>query len=422
MAFMTKHLRIVITLILIGSLPTLLAGELQKNSARSPLAVQSPTANQLSRSLKEMRDLLRSKLIVGGAGYSYVSLIPFVANDLNTRTNLGLNNFSTDSLVNGPNPDANVLVVLYDIQGNLAATGNYVVHSNELLQIGNIIPALGSNISVGWLVIFSDEPLTAWASVINNATNDPSIELAIADQISKPVAYLESTGNRLMIQSTTNIGNFQSSLSVVNVGSDAGVLLIKIYDAPGNLVGTETASIPINGMYVNNNIRGSSYGPIIIEVTDPNPNNTESPRIIANSLVRSTNQTGGFFPAFALPQADTVSVAGIWDGTVLAGTLISAQVTLTLFQEQDMIYGSLDINNGVFPTLFRGFNIAGEITNFYNFQVTDSLDQDNTFFVYRFIGSLQDGHLKGDTLYFDEKNRSAIGTFDLTRTGPIYNP
>lgn len=422
MTFMTKLLRIVNTLILMWSLPTVFAGEFQKNSVRSPVATQNRAPNQSNRSLMEMREILRSKLIGIATGYSYVSLIPSVVNDLNTRTNLGLNNFSTDSLVSGPNPDANVQIQLFDIQGNPAGTGSYVVRSNELLQIDNIIAKLGSNISVGWLVIFSDEPLTAWASVINNATNDPSIELAIADQIGKPVAYLESTGNRLMIQSTARTGTFQSSLSVVNVGSEEGLLLINIYDAPGNLVGTETASIPVNGMYVNNNIRGSSYGPIIIEVTDPNSNNSTSPRIIANSLVRSTNQTGGFFPAFALPQADTVSVAGIWDGTILAGTLISAQVTLTLFQEQDMIYGSLDINSGVFPTLFRGFNIAGGITNYYNFQVTDSLDQDNTFLVYSFIGSLQDGHLKGDTLYFDEKNRSAVGTFDLTRTGPIYLP
>jgi hypothetical protein len=128
-----------------------------------------------------------------------------------------------------------VLVQLNDSQGNLAGTGTYIVGSNAMLQILNIIPALGSNISVGWLLIFSDQPLTAWASVINNATNDPSIELAIADQIGKPVAYLESTGNRLMIQSTTNIGNFQSSLSVV-IGTEDGLLLIKIYDAPGNLL------------------------------------------------------------------------------------------------------------------------------------------------------------------------------------------
>ena len=391
---MTRHLRILIIFILMGALPTVFAGELQNKSTRLPIATQSPTLDQSSHSLKAMRDTLLSKLIGGPSGYSYVCLIPSVVNDLNTRTNLGLNNFSTDSLVSGANPSANVLVQLFDIQGNSAATGNYVVRSNELLQILNIIPALGSSISVGWLVIFSDEPLTAWASVINNATNDPSIELAIADQIGKPVAYLESTGTRLMIQSTTNIGNFQSSLAVVNVGSDAGLLLIKIYDFAGNLVGTETASIPVNGMYVNNNIRGSSYGPIIIEVTDANTNNTDSPRIIANSLVQSTNQTGGFFPAFALPTADTVSVAGIWDGTILAGTLISAQATLTLFQEQDMIYGFLNINSGVFPTLFRGFNISGEITDYYNFQVTDSLDQDNTFFVYRFIGNLQNGHLE----------------------------
>ena len=87
-----------------------------------------------------------------------------------------------------------------------------------------------------------------------------------------------------------------------------------------------------------------------------------------------------------------------------------------------MLYGTIDINSGTFPTLYRGFSISGEVSDFHNFQISDFLDQDGTFLVYRFIGSLQNGHLIGDTLYFDEKNRSTIGTFDLTRTGAIYPP
>ena len=422
---MAKCLQFLIALALLCPLPALRAAEPFMSSRRPKLSVQGPRTNQLSRSHIEMRDLLRSKAVGGVEGYSYVSLIPVVANDLNTRTNLGLNNFSTDSIVHGSNPDANVLVELYDTQGNLAALATYVVRSNELRQILNIIPALGSNISVGWLLIFSDEPVTAWASVIDNTTNDPSIELAIADQIGKPESFLESTGTRLMIQSTTRTGNFRSTLSVVNVGSDDCLLLIKIYDVQGNLIDNKTSFVPTNGIYVDGDIRNNvndTFGPIVIEATDPNPNNNNRPRIIANSLVRSTSQTGGFFPAYALPQANSVSVAGIWEGTIAGGTLINAQVTLTLFQERDMLYGTIDINSGTFPTLYRGFSISGEVSDFHNFQISDFLDQDGTFLVYRFIGSLQNGHLIGDTLYFDEKNRSTIGTFDLTRTGAIYPP
>ncbi|MFN8009537.1 MAG: hypothetical protein U0V70_21390 [Terriglobia bacterium] len=419
---MNRHLRIVTILAFTGLFPTYLAGEAPRKTERLSPTIQNAANQQTSNSQKEVSSFYRQKLISGGGGYSYVCFIPYVTNSLTTRTNLGLNNFSTDSLVSGANPQASVLVQLYNVHGSVVGQANYLVNSNELLQIQNIIPTLGASINVGWLLIYSDEPLTAWESVIKNATNDPSIELAIADQPYKPTAYLAGVGTRLMIQSTTNTGSFQSSLTVVNVGFDDCSLLIKIYDAPGNLVGTETAVVPVNGMYVSNSVRGSSFGPIIIEATDPNPNNGVSPQIIANSLVTSTNQTGGFFPAFALPQAGTVSVAGIWDGTILSGTLISAQVTLTLYQEEDMLYGTLNINSGVFPTLFRNLPIAGQITNYYNFQNTDPLDQDNTFFVYRFIGSIQSGHLKGDTLYFDEKNRSAVGTLDLTRTGPVYVP
>ena len=37
-------------------------------------------------------------------GASYVNIIPYVAADANTRTNLGLNNFSQDSLTQGTDP------------------------------------------------------------------------------------------------------------------------------------------------------------------------------------------------------------------------------------------------------------------------------------------------------------------------------
>jgi len=139
--------------------------------------------------------------------------------------------------------------------------------------------------------------------------------------------------------------------------------------------------------------------------------------------VRSSNGTSAFFPAFALPQENTISIAGIWEGTLLAGTLISAQVRLSLFQERDMIYGTLDVLSGVFPTVARNFSISGEIVNNnYVFQIQDIVDSNsaNSLISYRFLGGLTGNRLKGDTIYFDELGRNAVGTFDLGRTGSIY--
>lgn len=359
-------------------------------------------------------------------GASYVSIIPFVAGDANTRTNLGLNNFSQDSFTKGQNPSASVSIGLFDPQGNLAGSGQFTVRANELLQRNNIISELGGTITAGWLLIYSDEPLTAWASIITNANNDPAIELAIADQIYKPGAFVESTGTRLMIQSSVKSGTFQSSLAVVNVGAGDGNLSVKIYDNAGTLINTKTAFIRADGMYIDNDIRSNvsgSFGQIVIEVTDTNPNDSQAPRLVANSFIRSSDGTSGFFPAFALPQSNTISIAGRWEGTLSGGGLISAQVRMDLFQEQDMLYGTFDILSGTWPANRRDFLISGDVIENINvLQIQEILDTDanSTLLSYRLIGALSGGRLQGDAIYFDERNRSSVGTFSLARTGSIY--
>ncbi|PYV87232.1 MAG: hypothetical protein DMG05_17935 [Acidobacteria bacterium] len=140
-------------------------------------------------------------------------------------------------IVHGINPSASVFMYLFDREGNLRRSGSVVVQSNELVQINDIInelptiedPVQGGNVGTGWLLIFSDEPLTAWASVISNSNDDPSVELAIADQIYKPAAFVESAGTRLAVQSSAKTARFQSSLLVVNVGSDDGNLYVDIW-------------------------------------------------------------------------------------------------------------------------------------------------------------------------------------------------
>ncbi|MCI0718733.1 MAG: hypothetical protein L0338_07120 [Acidobacteria bacterium] len=402
--------------------------ELKISGARRHLG-QRELADHFATLRFRIEDHARSRLEgdaqTSAGGASYVSIIPYVAADSNTRTNVGLNNFSQNSLTHGQNPSTGVLIGLFDPQGNVAGSGEFTVRANELVQLDNIISRLGSNIAAGWLLIYSDEPLTAWASVIRNDNNDPAIELAIADQIYKPSAFAESTGTRLIIQSSVKSGTFQSSLAVVNVGAGDGNLTMKIYDNTGILRATKTASLRADGMYADSDIRSGAdgFGQIVIEVTDANAGDNKSPRLVANSFIRSANGTSGFFPAFALPQANTISIAGRWEGTLSGSTLINAQVRIDLYQERDMLYGTFDILSGVFPTLDRSFLIAGEvIENNYVLQIQDIIDGDvnRSLLSYRFLGALSGTRLQGDAIYFDELNRSAVGTFNLGRTGSIY--
>lgn len=397
-----------------------------------------------AQSLKEKRDLIRAKILsspnlsrqailtaqAATDGDSYVSIIPYVTTENNTRTNLGLNNFTTDSAVQGPNPVANVAIGMFDAQGNQVGQGAKTVQSNQMLQTNNIVADLGGSAPTGWLLIFSDEPVTAWASVIFNSSNDPSVELAVSDQVYKPGGFVESQGtiyNPLMILSSTKAGAFVSSLVVANIGSGDGILTVKLYGSDGTLINTlPSVTVKANGMYINNDIRSTkpgTFGPIVITLADAVTSDNNYPRIVAASIVKSNQDTSSFFPAFALPQSSTKSIAAFYTGS-LTGTLINAQVEVVLFQERDMLYGSLDITSGSWPTTERSFLISGEvINNKYLLQIQDAFDTDtaNTFFAYRLFGDTISGNtIQGDTIYFDEKNQKDIGGFTLTRSEAIY--
>jgi len=419
-------------------LPVLSPSAVAESAKREELAIHGIRRALEQRELVDHLALLRRKIQdqagtqqltqaqTGTATDSYVNIIPYVAADANTRTNVGLNNFSQNSLTHGMNPNASVAIGLFDTQGNLSGSGEFTVGSNQLLQLNNIISTLGGMIAQGWLIIYSNEPITAWASVVRNDNNDPAIELAIADQINKPAAFVESTGTRLMIQSSAKGATFQSSLAVVNVGSGDGNLVVKIYDNVGVLLNTRTVSLKADAMYVDNDVRANfpgTFGQIVLEVTDANAGDNNTPRLVANSFIRSTNGTSGFFPAFALPQSNTISIAGVWQGTLSGGSLINAQVRIELFQERDMLYGRMEIVSGTFPTTNRAFLVAGDIVdNTYVIQIQDIFDGDanRSIVSYRLFGLLSGTQMQGDAIYFDERSRSSVGTFSLSRTGDIY--
>ncbi len=105
---------------------------------------------------------------------------------------------------------------------------------------------------------------------------------------------------------------------VVNIGSKGGDVAIKIYDHDGRQIGSNTVFIQQFGMHIDNDIRNSvsgTFGEIVIEASDP------SVLLIANSIVKSANETGAFFPAFPLPPASSKSIAGIWEGSVIGSVI-----------------------------------------------------------------------------------------------------
>ena len=400
--------------------------------------------SNLDRSLLNLQSHLQQANQEGagdGNFDNYSMVIPMVTNEDGARTNVGLNNITRHSVQSGADPEASVVILLYDPSGVADRFGIYTVRPNQMLQINDIFSKLnplegGGTATTGWLHIFSDEPITAWASVIlDRVNNDPAMELSIADQIFKPSPFIESQGtpsNPLLILSSVKAGSFKSRLAVVNIGSGTGTLRIKLFDRNGAFQGSlPPVDVGQFGMFVSNDIRSSvpgTFGQIVIEVDYPERYDGE-PVIVATSLVESTTGPfAGFFPAFAMPRPDTPAIAGIWEGE-LTGEIMNAEVKVTLHQERDMLYGLLEILRGSFPTIDRQFLISGKIVNgSILLEVQDFFDAPPTsdglppFIGYRLFAEAVDGGiLSGDTIYFDEMERYDKGHFTWERSHDLYD-
>jgi hypothetical protein len=109
--------------------------------------------------------------------------IPEVIDTTAFRTNLGLNTID--------GTPADVTVSLHDNSGAQIGGTNVLVPGNGMTQLSpltaSIHPLGGTN---GYLLIKSNRPIHAWASKINNGTNDPSFEIGVAALSSGSVSQI----------------------------------------------------------------------------------------------------------------------------------------------------------------------------------------------------------------------------------------
>ncbi len=396
----------------------LFAGQVYSSGARNINCSAICGKNQLiSHSdltgwLGRMRVRAGHRPVTQGQGYSYMNFVPYVTRESGMRTNLGVNNTGSGSVVKGTNPKAVVDILLVDSTGFLSGEKTFTVGSNELLQINDVITAVQGDVDYGWLLMASDEPIDVWASVILNSTNDPSIQIGTA-----------FPARNLMIQSSVKSGTFQSWLNIINNGSTGGNVSIKIYDHSGQLLSTKTVFIEQFGMYLDRDIRNAvpgTYGQILIEAED------EGVYLLANSMVLSSNSTGAFFPAVPLASPGIKSAAGVWEGS-LKGSQISPQLRVSLYQERSSFYGGLEIVGGSIPAASQSLSLNGyqtiesDIPKYY--MQVDSTDSAVNYFLMELYSGVVDGAtMTGKFLYVDEKGNKDTGTFTLNRTGDLFVP
>jgi YVTN family beta-propeller protein len=216
--------------------------------------------------------------------------VPFVIDTAEFRTNLGLNN-------PGSSP-ARVTVLFIDKMGTLQASGTTSVAAGGMTQINAVLRRLLNNPSKfdlvavpepgvpanqdGYLQIISSQPLIAWASQIDNVTNDPSLESGRRLGFAK-----------LWLSSSTNVGFFRSTLALLNTQAVEANIDVISRDTSGGVQGTRSLILPPNALFSENDILSSlnlsgAFGPLEINVTNGIP-------VIAISRVYSNNGTSAFF-------------------------------------------------------------------------------------------------------------------------------
>jgi hypothetical protein len=216
--------------------------------------------------------------------------IPFVIDTAEFRTNLGLNN-------SGSSP-ARVTVLFINKAGVLQASGTTSVAAAGMTQINAVLRKLLNNPSrfdlrnvpdsgvpanqEGYLQIISSQPLVAWASQIDNGTNDPSLESGRRLGFAK-----------LWLPSSTNVGFFRSTLALLNTQAVEATIDIISRNTDGSIQGMRSLILPPNALFSENDILSSlnlsgAFGPLEINVTNGIP-------VIAISRVYSNNGTSAFF-------------------------------------------------------------------------------------------------------------------------------
>lgn len=127
--------------------------------------------------------------------------IPFVIDNDDFRTNLILTNRSSSP--------ATVTVSFIDASGTVIGSKTYTIPGNGRLQLGNILrDIMGSTLptgKTGYLQVESTQSLSVATTPIDNSTNSSSV-----------VQGSRGRSHRLLLPTSTSIGAFRTTLTIVN--------------------------------------------------------------------------------------------------------------------------------------------------------------------------------------------------------------
>jgi hypothetical protein len=97
----------------------------------------------------------------------------------------------------------------------------------------------GVSNTLGFIRISSSQPLLGYSTLINNVGDDPGLATNVV-----------SGATRLLIPSATNVNQFRSTLTVINLGNGAASVRLIFRNTSGGIQAqSDSVVIPPNGIY-----------------------------------------------------------------------------------------------------------------------------------------------------------------------------
>ena len=94
------------------------------------------------------------------------------------------------------------------------------------------------------------QPIIAWASKLENGTDDPSFQVGVGAPSSDLQAVRSDLGTRLLVPSSVYSDAFTSSLVVLNMDSQPNSVTLTAYDTGGlPLAPPWTTTLPVGGQF-----------------------------------------------------------------------------------------------------------------------------------------------------------------------------
>ncbi len=220
-------------------------------------------------------------------------LVPFAVETNAFRTNLGLTNLSSNA--------ANATVQFIDQSGGVVASKQYLAPANGLTQIGSVIQDLFETTSTpnrqGYLLVESTQTLSAWATPIDNVTLDPAV-----------IQGTRGKGSRVIVPTSTSIGSFKTTLTVINDSNAANTVQIQLRDNGGTVRATRSITLAPYGFLQTEDAHSflgvsGTFGPIEVRSTNQVPLNVVALSRVFASLPTTTGvgTAGAFFSGEVVP-------------------------------------------------------------------------------------------------------------------------